>query len=166
MADRKIFREKSLERISSPDRLNEYIKVSSPGVWFAMLAVTVFLIGAVVWAITGRVAVYVPAVANANDGITTLYVPCNELDKSVIDDAIDFETDSGRFVLKGNTASANPIEVTSKLLDEIDPIVVYTGQIRKGDRLYILEGTSKLEDGVSTCKVVSEEHAPIDFIIN
>lgn len=166
MADKKIFREKSLERISSPDRLNEYIKVSSPGVWIAMLAVAVFLIGALVWAITGRVAVYVPAVANANDGITTIYVPCNELDKRVIDDAIDFETDSGHFVLKGNAGSSEPTEVTPEILNEIDPIVVYTGRIREGDWLYILEGTSKLEDGVITCKVVSEEHAPIDFIIN
>lgn len=166
MADRKIFREKSLERISSPEQLNEYIKVSSPGVWFAMLAVAVFLIGAVIWAVIGRVDVYVPAVAEANDGVTTLYVPCNELDQSVIDDAIDFQTDAGRFVLKGNSGNAEPTEITAEMLDSIDPIVVYTGQFREGDWLYILDGTSNMEDGVVSCQVVSEEHAPIDFIIN
>lgn len=164
MADKKIFREKSLERISSPEQLNEYIKVSSPGVWLAMLAVAVFLIGAVIWAINGEVDVYVPAVASASGGRTTLYVPCNELDKSVIDDSIDFKTDNGRFVLKGDSSSAVPTEVTDELLDSLDPTVVYTGQLHEGDWLYILDGSSNLSDGVFPCRVVSEEYAPIHFI--
>ena len=33
-----IFREKSLKRISSPEQLNDYIKVSQPSVWIALAA--------------------------------------------------------------------------------------------------------------------------------
>ena len=33
--NREIFREKSLERVESPEQLNDYIRVASPGVWLA-----------------------------------------------------------------------------------------------------------------------------------
>ena len=40
-----IFREKSLDRISSPEQLDDYIKVASPGVWMLLVACIVFLAG-------------------------------------------------------------------------------------------------------------------------
>ena len=33
-----LFREKSLEKVSSPEQLNDYIRVSNPGVWIAVAA--------------------------------------------------------------------------------------------------------------------------------
>lgn len=40
-----IFRQKSLDRVSSPEQLNDYVRVSNPGVWTILLAVIVLLIG-------------------------------------------------------------------------------------------------------------------------
>ncbi len=48
-----VFREKSMENINSPDKLNDYIRVSTPGVWLVLAAVTVLLIGILVWGIFG-----------------------------------------------------------------------------------------------------------------
>ena len=54
MDDKKsVFREKSLNSISSPERLNEYIRVSTPGVWLILAAITVLLIGILVWGVFG-----------------------------------------------------------------------------------------------------------------
>ncbi len=44
-----IFREKSMERVSSPEQLNDYIKVTNPGIWLTLAAVIVLLIGFIVW---------------------------------------------------------------------------------------------------------------------
>ena len=52
-----IFREKSLEKINSPDDLHDYVKVANPGVWLVIVAVIVLLIGATVWGFFGRVQV-------------------------------------------------------------------------------------------------------------
>lgn len=49
-----IFRQKSLDRVSSPEQLNDYVRVSNPGVWTILLAVTVLLIGVCVWGIFGH----------------------------------------------------------------------------------------------------------------
>ena len=50
-----IFREKNMERINSPEEMNDYIKVASPGVWMVLLAIIFLLIGVVVWGIFGTV---------------------------------------------------------------------------------------------------------------
>ncbi|MBQ8913505.1 MAG: hypothetical protein IJ054_05610 [Lachnospiraceae bacterium] len=52
-----IFREKTLERVSSPEELNDYIKVTSPRVWIVMAAILLLLIGMTVWGILGTVDV-------------------------------------------------------------------------------------------------------------
>lgn len=35
----KVFRKKSLERMSSPEQLGDYIRVANPGIWLIMAAV-------------------------------------------------------------------------------------------------------------------------------
>ncbi len=53
-----IFREKSMERISSPDQMDDYIKVTTPSVWIALLALIVLLVGILAWSIFGTVEVH------------------------------------------------------------------------------------------------------------
>mgnify|MGYP007122110349 CR=1 FL=1 len=40
-----IFRKKSLDRIESPEQLNDYIRVTSPGIWIFLAAAIVLLVG-------------------------------------------------------------------------------------------------------------------------
>lgn len=42
-----IFRKKSLDRISSPEQLNDYIRVANPGIWMILAAVIILLAGGV-----------------------------------------------------------------------------------------------------------------------
>jgi len=50
-----IFRKSALEKISTPEQLNEYIRVTNPKVWVLLLALMALLGGAVVWAIFGSI---------------------------------------------------------------------------------------------------------------
>ena len=52
--EQSIFRKSSLERVSSPEQLNDYIRVTNPGVWLVLAAVVILLAGACVWGIFGR----------------------------------------------------------------------------------------------------------------
>lgn len=47
----KLFREKNLERLESPEQLNDYLRVTSPGVWMILSAVILLLIGVFIWAV-------------------------------------------------------------------------------------------------------------------
>ncbi len=48
-----IFREKSIEKISSPDQMDDYIKVMTPSVWIGLIALVVLLVGILVWCTFG-----------------------------------------------------------------------------------------------------------------
>lgn len=55
--DKKLFREKNVQRVSSPEELNDYMRVTSPSVWIILIAVIILLVGFAVWGITGTVTV-------------------------------------------------------------------------------------------------------------
>ena len=61
MADKEsnngIFREKSIDRVTGPESLNDYIRVTSPSVWIALLALVVLLAGMLTWSIFGKIEV-------------------------------------------------------------------------------------------------------------
>lgn len=48
-----IFRKETLERISSPEQLNDYLHVTSPGIWIVLAAIIVELVGFFVWMSVG-----------------------------------------------------------------------------------------------------------------
>lgn len=52
-----IFRKKSMDRVSSPEQLNDYIRVTSPGVWLFLIALLLLLAGFIIWTAFGRLDV-------------------------------------------------------------------------------------------------------------
>lgn len=52
---RSLFREISMERLSSPEQLDELINVTSPKAWFALAAIGCILVSALVWGFFGSI---------------------------------------------------------------------------------------------------------------
>ena len=50
-----LFREVSLERLSSPEQLDERIKVTSPRAWLALIAIGCILLSAIAWGFLGSI---------------------------------------------------------------------------------------------------------------
>ena len=48
-----IFREKSQDKVGSPEPLNEYIKVASPGIWLVVISLLMLIVGILGWIILG-----------------------------------------------------------------------------------------------------------------
>ena len=48
-----IFREKSLERMASPEQLDDYIRVTTPSIWLVLLAIVILLAGVATWSVLG-----------------------------------------------------------------------------------------------------------------
>lgn len=55
MDDQNLFRKKAAEKISSPEQLSDYLKVTSPGVWLVLTSVMLLLLGLFIWASVGTV---------------------------------------------------------------------------------------------------------------
>lgn len=53
--NKSIFRKKSLERISSPEEIDDYMKVTSPSMWLVLGAILLLLAALIFWSITARI---------------------------------------------------------------------------------------------------------------
>lgn len=54
--NRKIFRDKALERLSSPDNINELVSVTSRRSWLALLALSGITFALIIWSIFGKLS--------------------------------------------------------------------------------------------------------------
>ena len=78
-----IFRKKSLERLSSPDELNDYIHVTGASVWAVLIAVMLVIAGLFVWAHFTSVQSYASGRATAANGVLTISFSDQETAKKV-----------------------------------------------------------------------------------
>lgn len=155
--EKQLFRKKSMETISSPEQLNDYIKVSSPGIWTVLTAVIVLLAGVCVWGIWGHLETVIPAVAVSQNGVTTCYA-----------------ADDAGSIQAGMTVRVNGEEYTITSVSQLSPeeqgqLEAYfqqTGQTPQGNVGYILELNQAIGDGVYTAEIVAESIAPVSFLWN
>lgn len=74
-----IFRKKSLDKIKSPENLNDYIRVTNPGVWLLLVAVIVLLIGVVLWGTYGHIETVVNGDIHIKDGEALCYIANDDI---------------------------------------------------------------------------------------
>ena len=79
MAERngQIFRQKALDKLSSPEQFNDYLQVTNPGVWAVLAVVIVMLAGLFAWAAIGNLETTVSAKAVIRDGTASITVTEN-----------------------------------------------------------------------------------------
>ena len=46
------------DRVSSPEKLDDYIRVTTPSVWITLGAIVLVLAGAIVWGIFGELTIH------------------------------------------------------------------------------------------------------------
>lgn len=95
MAEEKtsIFRKKPLDEISSPEQLNDYLRVTTPGVWAVLAAVIVMLIGLFAWSMSGNLETVAEGVAVVEDGKARITVIGSDRNKLAEDMTVRFESD-------------------------------------------------------------------------
>lgn len=64
-----IFRQKSIDKVSSPEKLDDYIRVTTPSVWITLLAIVILLAGTIIWGCFGELTIH------NGDGTTETVAP-------------------------------------------------------------------------------------------
>ena len=70
----KLFKKSSVERFSSPEKLNDYIQVSNPSSWMVLGAALALLLGVLVWGFFGELTESVSFTGLMQDGVLRCYV--------------------------------------------------------------------------------------------
>ena len=73
--EKQLFRQKSIDRISSPEQLQDYMRVTNPGIWMVLGAVIAILVGMIVFSIVGKLETRVPVQAVSEDGTVSVTLP-------------------------------------------------------------------------------------------
>lgn len=157
MAD-SIFRHESLKKVSSPEELNDYIKVTSPGVWLAITAAAVLLIAGLVWAFFGSLESTVKVKGIARDGTVRCYLS----DTSAIREGCSAAIGDKEGTV--SSVSARPISREEAAEDcGGDEYDVYCLDL--SDWNYVVEiAAAQVPDGLVSASVVTDSVSPITFL--
>lgn len=83
MEQESLFRKESMDRISSPEQLNDYLHVTNPTVWAVMAAIIVLLVGVIIWGSAATIDSYAVGTAQVQDGNLILLFDDAQLARSV-----------------------------------------------------------------------------------
>lgn len=136
--DTQIFRKKSLESISSPEQLNDYLKVTNIGIWVLLASVILLLAGLFAWSTVGRLETTANGVAVVENGTAQILI---------------YDTSKGD-IKSGMTVRMGDDEYTVSIVEKDDL-----------GRSIAYAPVSEL-DGKYDVKIVIESIAPISFLFS
>ena len=153
-----LFREKSLERVTSPEELNDYVKAASPGVWL-LLAGIVFLLAVIgVWSVFGRLDTVIRTGAVCRDGTIICYI--RETEAGQLGVGMDIAVDGREYAILELS------ETPQALSADTDAYAMHIGNLAAGDWVYTAAAKTDLPDGVYEAVIVTESVSPMSFLVN
>ena len=72
MEQSSLFRRESVERIQSPEQLNDYLRISNPTIWVLLAAVIVLLAGMLIWSSVAYISSFAEGSATVENGAMTV----------------------------------------------------------------------------------------------
>ena len=158
MENNEIFRKKAVERISSPDKLNDYIHVTSPSIWIALLGVICILVGAIVWAVFGNIYTTVDGAASVKDGNLVIYIKV--ADRPSVKEEMEITVSGHKTVVR--EISLEPVQIG----EEVGEYILDATGMKSGEWVYIVEADTDLPDGIYQASITVESIHPIKFVTN
>jgi len=152
-----LFRKKSLERISSPEELHDYMRVTSPRLWMLLGAITALLVGFIVYASTATMENTMPIKVKVSQ---------YELETDA-DGEVEYMTG-----LKAHLPHTMKDQVDSNMMVRIGRIEAKIAYVGVGENETIFLNIDPgmdyvpLEEGEYDAELVLESTTPISFLWN
>ena len=138
MENNEIFRKKAVERVSSPEKLNDYIHVTSPSIWLALMGVICILVGAIVWAVFGNIYA----------------------DRPSVKEGMEITVSGHKTVVR--EISPEPVQIG----EEVGEYILDATGMKSGEWVYMVEADTDLPDGIYAASITVESIHPIKFVTN
>lgn len=156
-----LFRKKSLERISSPDQLDEYIRVSSPAAWSVLALIVLLLVAAALWACFGTIDERVGAPLVVRDGAGVAYVPESSAERIEAGDVVEFSAG-------GEAYTGAVVSVAATLLssEEVRAAAGDWTSLNIGGEAWArpVQVEVSAPDGTYDAAVVAESYNPVSLV--
>ena len=153
-----IFREKSMDRVSSPEQLNDYIKVSNPAVWMVISSIIILLIGVCVWGVFGKLNTSIKTGGVCKNGVACCYVKESDVSKIKADSTVNVNGNDYALTSMSNS----PIKAS----DNIDPYILHLANIGDNDWVYEVFFNAPLGNDKYEMNITIDSVSPMSFILN
>lgn len=154
-----LYREKNVQRASSPEQLNQYIRVSSPGVWAVLLGIIILLAGVCVWGIFGRLETTVKAVAISDGAKVVCYI--RESEAASISEGNMVRINGGEY-----TVSAVSSQAVQADGGDFTDYALHIADFQRGEWVCGVETDGTIAAGAYYAEVVTETISPLSFVFN
>lgn len=165
-----LFRKNSLDRISSPEQLNDYIKVSNPSIWMVLIALFVLLAVVFVWGITGSMPTSVTATGIAKAGQIVCYLDTSDAATVKAGQAVKIHISNQDKTAGGVVTSVGTFPLSaSEIAKELNSDYLTKTLAKEGFavRVVISVNDSDIADNtLLSLNIVTDEVRPIDFLLN
>jgi hypothetical protein len=155
-----LFRKKNVERVTSPEQLNDYIHVSNPSAWTVLAAFTILLVGVCIWGIFGRLDTKLSVVAVKEDESVVCCVREADYEKIRVGMIVE---------IGGEEFAVTDIANTPVLVDEaITDYAKHVGMLADGEWIYYVytDCPAALEGNVFSAEIIIERINPLYFVTN
>lgn len=169
MEKRSIFRKESLDRVESPEQLDEYIKVSHPKVWVILSALLVAAVAVIVWSVVGSLPQTMTVKGVTVGGnVVNCYEDVEEANTNLVGCKVNISLPDGTNIGgKVEAVSQNPYS-QEEIREEIEEDWLVENVIA-GNYSYEVRVVAEEEipeDMLATVTITTAEMKPIQFILN
>ena len=156
--NKQLFKKSNLDRISSPEQLQDYVRVANPGIWMVISAIVILLVGVVVWGFIGKIDTTMPAAIVTDGGKAVIYVGESDVEKLAI--GMTVRSEEKEYVI--TDIAKEPIKVDGSFSD----YAIHASGLTAGEWVYAVSIDGEHADGVQKADIVIESISPISFILN
>lgn len=153
-----LFRKKSIDRVSSPEQLNEYIKVANPSIWVLLATIVILLAGVVAWSCIGHLETTLPTAVVCTGGEAVAHV--KEADAQKLQVGMIVRAGSEEFTVARIADEPVPAE------EAMSEYALHASGLTPGEWVYAVTISGGVADGVHKAEIVTESISPISFILN
>ena len=155
-----IFRKVSLDRVNSPDQLDDYICVANPSVWVVLAAIVLLLASMIVWGIFGTLETTIRETFSVDHGIATCCMA----------DVEDVSVGCGVRFPDGTIGTVTEISATPYSSAEIaamipDDYTLYMMGVEDWNYLVTVRVDGQ-RNGLSEATIITGKVHPITFVFN
>lgn len=155
-----LFRKSSVNKISSPEQLNDYIKVSNPSVWVVLGAIIVLLISIFVWGLFGNLETSIIKNGIAKNGNIVCYF--EEMNIENIKEGMKVKVGD----VEGAVISVDKVPLSKEKIEEkLDDYTAYSLSLDTWNYKVIVKADGII-DGICEVSIVLESVKPLSFVFN
>lgn len=158
-----LFRKSSIERVSSPEQLNDYIRVSNPSVFLILGAIIILFASLIVWGFMGSLPTSIATVGIVKDEMLLCYVSSDDTSKiqegmsvKMRDDVIGTVSSISNIPMSAEEVA---VAINSDYIVNVLSLSNWNTEVK-------IDAVGIEKDKIYKLSIITDEIRPIDFLLN